>query len=88
MSREAMSELTKDANSLRSLKKLVEEGVVRLQVLHKYGCCTYFTAIHPCDCGAEEKARKVNELLRVEQKATKRNEEVEWDEEAEHYDCD
>lgn len=65
MSHKAMSELSKDARSMRALRKLVKEGAVRIQVLHKYGCCTYYTAIHPCDCGQDEKEREVKKLVGI-----------------------
>lgn len=60
--------MRKEANSLRTLKKLVKEGPVRLQVIHKSGCCTYYTAIHPCDCGMERKRQEALRLLNIEEK--------------------
>lgn len=63
----SQGEIYKDACSLRDLKKLLKEGAVRLQVIHKSGCCTYYTAIHPCDCGAEERAQEVDKLLGIQE---------------------
>lgn len=92
MSRFSAGETARDARSLRELRKLVKEGQISIEPRHQYKCTLQSPAfdlrIRLCNCGAEERAREVNKLLEVEQKPLKKNEEVEWDEEAEHYDYD
>lgn len=51
---------------LEAFQELLKEGMVAIRIQHNHGCCTYFTAIHPCDCGAMGKYREAIKLVHGE----------------------
>jgi len=75
MSHEVMNKIVKDAAEMRTLRALLQGGEVVLRPQHKHGCCTYFTAIHPCDCGALERYQEVKLLIYGKKEKTHEGEE-------------